>query len=73
MIKLTNNGLDSGKVGKLDSAIAFETTTLADQYTWTLTTPDGRLIDVDLIDVKHQLASMVVNLPLIGINDGKFI
>ena len=35
MIKLTNNGLDSGKVGKLDSAIAFETTTLAAQYTWT--------------------------------------
>jgi hypothetical protein len=45
MIKYIS-GLDESKTGKLDTTISAETDTLADQYTWTLTTPDGSLLNV---------------------------
>ena len=73
MIKLTNNGLDSGKVGKLDSAIAFETTTLADQYTWTLTTPDGRLIDVGSGQGKQVVFTLTNFLQPVASSNGAYI
>ena len=73
MIKLTNNGLDSGKVGKLDSAIAFETTTLADQYTWTLTTPDGRLIDVGSGQGKQVVFTLSNFLQPVASSNGAYI
>jgi hypothetical protein len=45
MIKLIS-GLDESKVGKLDTAISFETDTVADTYQWVLTKPDGGTLDV---------------------------
>ena len=45
MIKLIS-GLDESKVGKLDTAISFETDTVADTYQWVLTKPDGGTLNV---------------------------
>ena len=73
MIKLANTGLNSSKVGKLDSAIAFETTTLADQYTWTLTKPDGSLLDVGSGQGKNVVFTLTNFLEVKAENNGAYI
>ena len=72
MIILTNNGLNSGNVGKLDSAISFETTTVADGYRWSLTIPDGSKIGVSSGQGRQVVFTLTNYLQVEAKNNGDY-
>jgi hypothetical protein len=73
MIRLTNNGLNSGNVGKLDSAISFETTTVADGYSWSLTIPDGSKINVSSGQGSQVVFTLTNYLQVEAKNNGDYL
>ena len=71
MIKYIS-GLDESKTGKLDTTISAETDTLADQYTWTLTTPDGSLLNVGSGQGKQVVFTLTNFLQPVASSNGAY-
>ena len=72
MIKLIS-GLDQSKKGKLDTAISFITDTAADQYTWSLTKPDGNFLNVGSGQGKQVTFTLTNFLQPLAVNNGTYI
>ena len=73
MIKLINSGLNEGNVGKLNVAIAFETNTVADQYKWTVTKPDGSELDVGTGQGKQTIFTLSDTIKNSAENNGDYL
>ena len=71
MIKYIS-GLDESKTGKLNTAIAFETNTLADQYLWSLTKPDGGILGVSSGQGKQVVFTLTNFLQPVASNNGTY-
>ena len=71
MIKYIS-GLDESKTGKLNTAIAFETNTLADQYSWSLTKPDGGILSVSSGQGKQVVFTLTNFLQPVASNNGTY-
>ena len=72
MIKLNNQGLDANSEGKLDKAISFITDTVADQYHWLVTKPDGGILNVGSGQGAQVVFTLTNFIQQIAVNNGGY-